>query len=233
GKKISHIKWVDDDDGYIQIHEYPDKRVRYALGGDTAGEGEDYFTALVGSSKTGRTVAKLKKQFDADEYTRQIYCLGMYYNYALIGVEVNFDPSVVKDLTRLGYRNQYIREVQDSISEKYKKAYGFKTTAYTRPIILNRLIEIVKFNVEILLDRDLLEEMLTFVRNEKGRMEAMNGAHDDLVMGAGILYETLTQVPATPIEVVEKAKKKRRVDYDDEDEDIDNDDEDKFLNYEG
>ena len=35
--------------------------------------------------------------------------------------------------------------------------------------------------------------MLTFVRNEKGRAEAKNGAHDDLVMAVAIAYYIRTQ----------------------------------------
>ena len=37
-------------------------------------------------------------------------------------------------------------------------------------------------------DRNTLEEMQTFVRNDKGRAEAMNGSHDDLVMSLGITH---------------------------------------------
>lgn len=36
--------------------------------------------------------------------------------------------------------------------------------------------------------------MLTFVKNEKGRPEAQEGAHDDLVMGLAIAYEIKDQV---------------------------------------
>ena len=36
--------------------------------------------------------------------------------------------------------------------------------------------------------------MLTFVRNEKGRPEAQNGAHDDLIMALAIAYDIKDQV---------------------------------------
>ena len=53
-------------------------------------------------------------------------------------------------------------------------------------------------------DRLTLEEMLTFVRNEKGRFEAQSGAHDDMVMAIAIAYQGLTQV------IPKKNKPKRR-----------------------
>ena len=35
--------------------------------------------------------------------------------------------------------------------------------------------------------------MLTFVRNEKGRPEALSGEHDDLIMGLAIAYHIRPQ----------------------------------------
>ena len=40
--------------------------------------------------------------------------------------------------------------------------------------------------------------MLTFVRNEKGRPEAMSGAHDDLVMSLAITYYIRGQQKTAP-----------------------------------
>ena len=52
------------------------------------------------------------------------------------------------------------------------------------------LVEVVREHPEWLNDRDTLNEMLTFVRNENGRPEAQEGAHDDCVMSLGIAYYT-------------------------------------------
>ena len=51
--------------------------------------------------------------------------------------------------------------------------------------------------------------MLTFVRNEKGRPEAQNGAHDDLVMGKAIAhYIRPQQEYKVKKDIVEKRIKK-------------------------
>ena len=42
-------------------------------------------------------------------------------------------------------------------------------------------------------DKDTLEEMLTFIKNEKGRPEAQQGYHDDLIMGLAIAFYIRTQ----------------------------------------
>lgn len=197
GIKISDIRFVEDKDGYIDIYEVPKKNYPYVLSGDTAGEGSDYFTGHVLDNTNGRQVAKLRKQFDADEYTRQMYCLGMHYNTALIGIEANFDTYPIKELERLKYPKQFVREKEDNYTNKHDKAFGFKTTAITRPLILSMLQAIMNDSPELINDRETLEEMLTFVRNEKGRPEAQQGAHDDLVMALAIAYYIRTQQSMT------------------------------------
>lgn len=152
------------------------------------GEGSDYFVAQVLDNTTGRQVAVLHKQFDADEYTRQIYCLAKYYNDALVGIEANFDTYPIKYLEKLGYEKQFIRKREDSFTGKTNKSFGFKTDKITRPLILSELQAIVNDHVELLADKKTLEEMLNFVKNEHGRAEAQQGSHDDLVMALAIAY---------------------------------------------
>lgn len=193
GLKISNIKWVNDKSGYIKIYDVP-RLTEYCIGGDTAGEGSDYFTGHVLDAKTGVQVAHLKQQFDPDQYTRQMYCLGMYYKQALIGIEANFDSYPIKELQRLGYPKQYTREAQDTYTGKTEKRFGFKTTSLTRPTIISRLIEIVREHCDTINDRETLEELLTIVRNEKGRIEAPEGGHDDDMMGLAIAHEIRDQV---------------------------------------
>lgn len=206
GKKISDIKWVNDRNGYIKIYDIPNKAKKYAIGGDTAGEGSDYFTGHVIDVKTRKQVAVFKNQMDADLYTRQMYCLGKYYSYrylngtmeeALIGIEANFDSFPIRELQRLGYSNQYIRTKIDEYTGKTEKRFGFKTTSITRPTILSNLIQIVREHCDLLNDEDTLLELLTIIRNEKGRIEAPEGGHDDQMMGLAIAYEICNQVTFT------------------------------------
>ena len=182
------IKWVDEAGGYIRIYEDVKEGYPYVLGGDTAGEGSDYFTGHVVNNVTGVQAAVLRHQFDEDLYAKQMYCLGKYYNEALAGIETNFSTYPVKELTRLGYYRQFIRESEDKITKKLKKSYGFNTSKLTRPVIISNLVQIVRENVESINDIQTLEEMLTFVRNEKGRAEAADGKNDDNIMGLAIAH---------------------------------------------
>ena len=196
GLKITNIKWVNDRDGYIKLYQLPNTPAftEYCIGGDTAGEGSDFFTGHVLDARTGEQVAVLKHQFDSDQYAKQMYCLGKYYKDALIGIEANFDSFPIMELQRLGYHKQYAREAQDTYTGKTEKRFGFKTTSLTRPTAIARLIAIVRDHCNLLNDKATLEELLTIVRNEKGRIEAPQGGHDDMMMGLAIAHQIREQV---------------------------------------
>ena len=198
GLRISNIQWKNDKNGYIKIYQIPNvpKMTKYCIGGDTAGSdsGDDYFVGMVLDAKTGEQVAVLKHQFDSDQYTRQMYCLGMYYKEALIGIEANFDSFPIKELQRIGYPSQYVRTAVDTYTGKTEKRFGFKTTSLTRPTIISKLIEVVREHSYLINDAETIEELLTIIRNEKGRIEAPQGAHDDMMMALAIAHEIREQV---------------------------------------
>lgn len=184
----STIEWIDDDNGAIKIYQDPKQRYPYVLGGDTAGEGSDFFTGHVIDNTTGKQVAVLRHQYDEDLYAAQMYCLGKHYNNALIGIEVNYSTHPTKELQRLGYTNLYRREVEDSITNQLVRKYGFRTDKLTRPIIIAELVAMMREHLELVNDKDTLEEMTVFVKDERGRASAMQGHHDDLVMALAITY---------------------------------------------
>lgn len=188
GLRIRGRKFRQEDKGSIKIYKYPENNVPYVIGGDTAGEGSDYFTAHVINNITGEEVAVLKQQYDEIEYVKQIYCLGSFYNKALIGPETNFSTYPIQKLVELNYSNLYVRKKEDTYLSKHEKSFGFKTTSITRPLILANLQEIVVDEIDKINDKDTLREMLTFIVNKNGRAEAEEGYHDDLVMGLAIAY---------------------------------------------
>lgn len=185
------------------------------------GEGSDYFTAHVINNITGRQVAKLKKQFNEVEYTKQVYCLGIYYNTALIGLETNFSTYPTNKLDELRYPKLYIREKEDGYTNKKEKRFGFKTTSITRPLILAELQAIVLDEIDKIVDEETLQEMLRVIKNDKGRPEAEQGEHDDLVMGLAISYYIRNQQSFKPIR---KAKEIQLLDpfniYEDSNNDV-------------
>lgn len=196
-KQISDIEFVEKENGLIIIHQDPETKRdandriiakrNYAIGGDTAGLGLDYYTAKVVTTDTQKTVATLRKQrIDEDKYADQVYCLGMYYHEALIGIETNFSFVPTRELIDLNYPNLYMRERIDTSLNETQKIAGFNTTKQTKQVILQSLISSFRDDPNTECDIATLKEMLTFVRKENGKQEAQEGYHDDLVMAKAI-----------------------------------------------
>lgn len=193
GMEITDIRWVPNPKGVIKLYESPERGYPYVLAGDTAGEGSDNFTVALLNNVTGATAAVMKKQADEVEYTRQVYCLGRYYNDALVGIEMNFTTYPQRELERLGYTNFYQRERYDNVHHELRKSYGFRTTPQTRPVIISGLKSLMKAHPELVRDKDTLREMLTFIVSDSGKAEASAGEHDDLVMAFAIAHEIRPQ----------------------------------------
>lgn len=188
GEKISNIRWEPDPKGIIRVHALPKEGYPYVLGGDTAGTGSDKFTGQVLDNTNGEQVAVLQHQFDETLYARQMYCLGWWYGWALIGVEVNYSTYPEKELERLGYPNLFVRRKEDTFTGGFANAFGFETTSTTRPLIIDGLKDVAREHLETIGDFETMGEMLAFVYNERYRPEAEVGKHDDLVIALAIAH---------------------------------------------
>lgn len=234
-KQISDIHFVEREGGLITIHKEPDvkrngndeiiAKRQYSIGGDTAGYGYDFYTAKVVTNDTQETVATLRKQrMDEDKYADQIYCLGMYYHTALVGLEINFSYVPTRELIDLEYPNLYMRERMDTSMKEVQKVVGFETNKATRPVIIQSLVTQMREHPDCECDINTLKEMLVFVRKENGKQEAQEGYHDDLVMARAIATFISKQrgdsnwIKVAPTKKPESRLEKFFAKYDNEDE---------------
>ena len=197
GIQVTAWDFREDESGDIKIWKEPVPGRPYVIGGDTAGEGSDYFAAQVLDNITGEQVAVLHQKYDEDEYARRVYCLGKYYNEALLAIETNFSSYPVKLLEKMGYQKLYVREVEDEYTGRLRPSFGFRTDLRTRPVIIAELVEATRDHARLLHDEKTIQEMLTFTRNANGRAEAEQGAHDDLVMSLAIGWHAREQQDMT------------------------------------
>ena len=195
--RITGIELIDDPNGFISIVEKPFSITKdgitykkpYVIGADTAGCGEDYFTAKVLDNTNGKCVATLRVQhIDEDLFAEQLYCLGVYYNDAYIGVEINYSRHPVRVLHDLGYTNMYSQRMYTESALSPEKRYGFLTTSSTKPIIISNLVTVMRERIELETDRQTLMELSSFVRGVGGKTGAAKGSHDDLVMASAIAH---------------------------------------------
>lgn len=195
--RIRSWEWRKDAKGPIRILKHPEHGVPYVIGGDTAGTGSDYFVGQVLDNRTGEQVAVLHHQFGERMYAEQMFCLGEYYNGALIGIETNYSTYPEMCLEDMGYKNLFIREKYDNFTGAMVKAFGFETTSKSRPVIIDGLRDVAAHELGLINDYETLGEMLTFVYDEQWRPAAEEGEHDDLVMALAIAHRVRVQQRTT------------------------------------
>ncbi len=196
-------KFVEDTNGAVKIWKYPEAGHVYVLGGDTAGEGSDRFTAYLIDNATGEQVASYCYEVDEPLYVSNMFDLGCYYNWALLAIEANFSSYPNLKLQEMEYPNLYVRKKFDTYKKQTVKSFGYVTSSKTRPIMIANLVSIVNDSVELINDKDLLREMLSFIRNDAGRAEAAQGMHDDMVMSCAICYMAREQAEVITVPAYE------------------------------
>lgn len=216
----AQLRFVPSDHANVAIFELPHPDQRYAIFADVAGHGiaveeeearpadrrSDASSATVISLDTGRIVAEFHERLGEEEYALELVRLGWLYRQAEIAVENTGGYGALTIgtmLRRYRYRKLFRRESVDKATQRRSSTYGWDTSSTVRPAMLNALRQLLKEHPEAIRSRDLLDEMRTFVWNDRGtKAEAQRGTHDDRVLsaaGAALLRQIRTTSTAPPI----------------------------------
>jgi hypothetical protein len=114
--------------------------------------------------------------------------LGYHYNCATIAPERNNHGLVTCVALRdANYPYIYTDQVEGTLEpDKDTINIGFFTSERTKPLIIDKLRELDREGGIEINDPTTLQEMMTFVVTENGKMEAEGGTHDDCVMALAI-----------------------------------------------
>ena len=185
----TNIRFVERKTGHIKLYSNPLSNRPYFIGGDTAGAGSDFFVGQVIDNKTCEQVATFCRATNEDEYARQIYCLGMFFNMAMISIESNINPITNYYLDKWEYPYLHIYQSKSNWGNDISKSYGFKTTRTSKPSLISILKSHIRDNIELINDYKTLQELSKYQRTFNKTTEtygAMEGEHDDHVMALAI-----------------------------------------------
>lgn len=189
----------------IKFYEKPEelrKNRVYFLGLDPSdGTGSDNYAITVVDPYTFKTVIEFKNQFMSPQGCRELleYLLKKYIPKAIICIESNRNGTTLIDYFKESWIKSRIYASSEAsmdnllVKEEYdnigflkdqlmrRKFYGVKTTTTTRQMMMNILVDSVKFRKDILTAENLVEDIKNLVLMN-GTIKAANGKHDDCVM---------------------------------------------------
>lgn len=184
--------------GPLHIFQTPLASHVYGIGVDTA-EGikdesnimPDASAAKVIDVSSGFMVASMHSREEVDEVAEQVNELGLWYNDALVGIEINNTSggAMRENLKRLEYPNLYLRETWDQQRQRTTKKIGWRTDTATRKMMISDLFSALRDRKIYIAEIWLLEELRSFVYNQHGKAEAMAGCFDDQVIALAIAWQ--------------------------------------------
>lgn len=174
--------------GAVKIWKKPYVAGKYVAGGDCAwGETGAYSVLVIIDWQTGEQVAELYGRLKEDEMAQETVNLLTEYNRAYAGVENNGEgKNVVNKMVDLRYGNRMYYTDHEA---KYPEKPGWQTDAGTRPVMLGELEEAVRRMRVRPKCREAVQEMMSFVRDAKGRPAHSEGAYDDHVIAWAIAWQ--------------------------------------------
>lgn len=152
--------------------------------------GTDYDVVQVIDCETLQVCAMFRGKWPYSKLHHIIYDLGMEYGKAYVVVEAtDHGLTVLNNLTdHTAYPKEMIHSVEtvDEKSKRVTKKWGFYTNAKTKPLVLDKLAEVIDDELLRCYSRKVQSECLRFIIDENGEMHAMEGYHDDTVMALAI-----------------------------------------------
>jgi hypothetical protein len=182
-------RWEKHTQGELLQYHPIDPGETYYIGADVAMgvRGGDYSVAQILDSQK-RQVAVWRGHVHPDYYAEVLFRLGTLYNEAKIAVESNNHGLLTVNLLFKfwNYSNVFTNVQEDKMTDIETPNLGFQTNAKTKPMIIDDLRASIRKGEIQLNDRTTLQEMLTYVVKESGKLEAEEGNHDDCVMSLAI-----------------------------------------------
>jgi len=180
--------------GLIEVYRFPTDNTKGAIGVDVSeGIGNDRSSASFLNYETlTEDIVLNTNKLDPSQFAEQLFMLGHWCNKSLIAIENNGPGLACIIPLRKGqgdipaYRNIYYKEILDEQSKKLTKKFGWHTDAKTKPLMIDKLAEVIREELISIPSQDTIRECQTFVIEEDGKMNAVEGCNDDRVIALSI-----------------------------------------------
>lgn len=185
----------ENDKGPFKMWLPPQKDAQYVIGADVA-EGlvsGDYSVAIVLDNDLN-VCAKWRGHTDPDLFGKEIVKLAMLYNEAYVAVENNnHGLTTLKSIVNEDYYNLFYTKIYDKVNDTITKKLGWSTNARTKPLAIDKLAEYIRERFFGMWDIEIIEELYSYVIDDKGRTNAQEGKYDDCVMALAIALQAFLE----------------------------------------
>ena len=149
-------------------------------------EARDYHAIQVIDHATREQVAEYRSRIDPDEVKIMLLLIARYYNDAWMAIEVTdgIGLSIAVSLARdYRYPKMFRREVAPGArSQRTSDRVGWYTDQATKAMLEETMLEALRDGTHGVRSKRLAREFVTYVEDERGKHNAQDGEHDDLLI---------------------------------------------------
>ena len=204
--KDAKITIEKNDRGYLKIYQSPIAGRNYVIGGDSmkgriSNESKretDKASMQVMDVRTLEQVAVWEGKIDADLFGVEAVKLARHYNNAFIGIELNDGIATVARIKQIGYWNIYCRTSIDKLMDTATNQLGWWTDAKSKLLMIGELAKFIREWLGNIHDKQTISELMSYVYDDDGSMNAVDGCHDDHVVSLAIAYQMCKHYFDTP-----------------------------------
>jgi hypothetical protein len=205
------VKFVPEKNGYWKIFNEPVEGINlYCWGADPV-EGREIQRGLGnrGGDKAGvrflrrdhrKFVATLSARLDPDVLAEEIAKATTYYGMAQGLPELNAGGGgqlLIARLKEWGVKMLRLPVLGKRDDDLNDNILGFETTVKSKRYLIDNMVEEIREGRYTDPDREVWEQCATYVRDERGKMEAQSQKFDDLVMATALTLQADRMLPAT------------------------------------
>ena len=187
-REIDRIVFVEDKLGPLSVWRQPERGHVYGIGSDVAEgiKGGAYTTGEVLDIGDSEQVAEWHGHIAPDIWADTLHLLSQWYNGGVIVPEAWPGPGEVTTSHLLDLRANVWLGVDNNGNENSR--YGFETNRSTKPLMITRLSSALNDLELTIRSARLLDELHSFMYDEKMLMGPSLGNFSDCVMGMGIIW---------------------------------------------
>lgn len=179
---------LDRELGFIYTYGKRQIAKRYVIGADAAsgiGQDDSAFVVALVSPAGIEEVCSGKARIPEAEFADILAPKSEQYNKAMVVVENA--PTGKATLLKL-------QELHCNIY-KNKGKLGWPTIGITKPMMVEDLRVAIKDRSLIIHNLDIIEQLMSYIGDEKGQYHATGGAHDDYVSALMVLIQGMKAIP--------------------------------------
>ena len=199
GKSLneSRVSFSEAKNGYLRIYRMPEPGHNYVLGADAQkgkiqieSKGETDFSGMqIIDMRDLSVVATWEGRMDPDLFGLECMKVGMFYNNALVGIELNDGVASIARMKAEGYYNLYRKVTIDRVEEQPTNQLGWWTDAKSKLKMIGFLTKYIREGLGEIPDKQTLKQLTTYVYDDNGATNAQEGCHDDLVIPLAIALQ--------------------------------------------